>query len=347
MTDWTDHGDGVFTADLDGNLEPDAIALDLDVDGTADLFVSESGDGGFLGGVWDPETGEPLALDEISRDEALTVMPGVVEFLDPSEVDGGTEQAPLDVQPGGEEIDHPDVVVDGQLIGDPTGVADEWFQQARNGYCVPASITQIVARYTGIDHADESLFVEWTNELGLFVTDADGTPGVRFADAVQLFEKAGIPAQLEIGSPESLAEMLAEGRGVMLFVDSGEIWQGEATEDTAPDHAVVVTGIDVERGVVILSDPGHPEGNMEEVPIEVFEDAWADSNFAMIVCDQPAPDVLAADLSSAGASAAGSDQASVRPSALNDPAVELGIQDPSGWALLPVVLLRSALTVVR
>ena len=71
----------------------------------------------------------------------------------------------------------------------------------------------------------------------------------------------------------------------MLAVDSGEIWYGEDVEDDAADHAVVVTGVDEERGVVIVSDPGDPEGNAKEYPIEQFEDAWADSGYAAAVCD--------------------------------------------------------------
>ena len=52
---------------------------------------------------------------------------------------------------------------------------------------------------------------------------------------------------------------------------------------------VVVAGIDTERGVVLLSDPGSPDGNLEEVPIDVFLDAWADSDNTMIVAEDPAP----------------------------------------------------------
>ena len=52
---------------------------------------------------------------------------------------------------------------------------------------------------------------------------------------------------------------------------------------------VVVAGIDTERGVVLLSDPGSPDGNLEEVPIDVFMDAWADSDNSMIVAEGPAP----------------------------------------------------------
>jgi hypothetical protein len=87
---------------------------------------------------------------------------------------------------------------------------------------------------------------------------------------------------------EALDQALGDGRGVIVTIDSGEVWYGETTEDHVLDHAVVVAGIDPDRGVVLLSDPGNPNGNLEEVPISVFTDAWADSRYEMIACDEPA-----------------------------------------------------------
>lgn len=55
---------------------------------------------------------------------------------------------------------------------------------------------------------------------------------------------------------------------------------------------IVVVG-EVNRGksslvnALVLSDPGHPEGDMMEVPLEVLDDAWADSGYTAVVCDQP------------------------------------------------------------
>ncbi len=42
---------------------------------------------------------------------------------------------------------------------------------------------------------------------------------------------------------------------------------------------------------MILSDPGAPNGNQLEVPIDQFEDAWADSGRKMLVADTPDPDL--------------------------------------------------------
>ena len=53
----------------------------------------------------------------------------------------------------------------------------------------------------------------------------------------------------------------------------------------AADHALVVSGINSETGVVTLSDPGTPSGNEEQVPLSVFMDAWSASNYQMLVTD--------------------------------------------------------------
>ncbi|GGN84988.1 hypothetical protein GCM10010112_64840 [Actinoplanes lobatus] len=186
-------------------------------------------------------------------------------------------------------------VVDGSLVGDPDGDAEHWFEQSANGYCVPASIAQIVSEYTGVHHADESAFVARANELHLFEVGADGVPGMGIEGAHALLEDAGVPAEIQIGiGVEALAGYLAEGRRVMLAVDGDEIWYAREDEAGA-DHAVVLTGIDVDRGVAILSDPGTGDGNRMEVPLDVLADAWADSGNAALVCDVPPVQVPGAE----------------------------------------------------
>ena len=182
-------------------------------------------------------------------------------------------------------------VADGQLVGDPAGDAEHWFEQSANGYCVPSSIAQIVAEYSGTHYADESAFVARANALHLFTYGPDGAPSMGIDGAQELLEDAGVPADIEIGiGVDTLVGYLAEGRRVMLAVDSDEIWYGREDE-AAVDHAVVLTGIDTARGVAILSDPGTPDGNMLEVPLDVLADAWADGGNTALVCDYPPGEV--------------------------------------------------------
>jgi hypothetical protein len=79
--------------------------------------------------------------------------------------------------------------------------------------------------------------------------------------------------------------------------------------------------------VAILSDPGSPDGNLEEVPLDVFVDAWADSQNTMIVCDEPP----AGDPGAEVVAAAGE-----RPAGQIERATTAVLRGP--WALLPVTL---------
>ncbi|MEV8143947.1 hypothetical protein [Specibacter sp. NPDC078709] len=261
----------VITTDLDGDGAFDTAWIDTDGDGVLDVSVTE--DGGQYRVDDLSGTEEPVWL---SREELTEAIPELVALLD----SGLDTEVSVDTT----------LVIDGQLVGDPAGDSQYWFEQAANGFCLPASIAQIVAEYTGQPVSDESEFVEIANELGVFSVGMDGVPGVTMDGGVAILNEAGVPARLDFGDLDTLSQDLTAGYNIIVAIDSGEIWSGEAAEDNAADHAVVVTGINYERGTVILSDPGTPGGNFEEVPIDLFMNAWSDSDNAMIVCDTPPSD---------------------------------------------------------
>ncbi|MDF2896852.1 MAG: hypothetical protein K0Q46_3638 [Rhodococcus erythropolis] len=181
---------------------------------------------------------------------------------------------------------------DDGTYGTPTAWTADWFYQEVDGYCGPSSVAQIVSEYTGLDISDPQQLVDRALALGLF-PNGDPSQGMTSKSMEILMEDQGVPCHLETSSISDLEEKLSDGYGVVAMVDSGEIWYpGEETvEDDTPDHALVVAGIDTERGVVILSDPGHPDGNQLEVPIDRFEDAWSDSGHEMLVADVPDADL--------------------------------------------------------
>ena len=80
-------------------------------------------------------------------------------------------------------------------------------------------------------------------------------------------------------------------------VDAETIWNslgiGSQPDSGTADHAVVVTGVDSDNGVVYLNDCGVPNGAAEAVPISVFEQAWATSQHAMVCTDGGAAAVTA------------------------------------------------------
>ena len=110
------------------------------------------------------------------------------------------------------------------------------------------------------------------------------------------------------GNVADLTRALAEGKMVMMAVDSGELWTEsksligrvwEKIEDYIPfingaDHALLVTGIDARdpnNVLVVVTDPGSGDLN-KTYPIEQFVDAAKDSLFFMTITDNPKPHVF-------------------------------------------------------
>jgi hypothetical protein len=347
--DWTPldtNGDGIVDAetwsfadgtwqaliDVDGNGQPDVLAIDTNGDDTADIQVWNNGDGTYTV-LYDADGDGTFELQNTFDQAELDArLPGASVLLESQY--GDVADAELPTQPDDGNQNTP-VVDDDEVAGDPVEASQYWFNQAENGFCVPASVAMIVSAYTGEELLSEEEFVELANDLGLFNVDMEGTPSMTMNDALTLLEAAGVPADLVVGDMDTLYDALEDGRGVMLFIDSDEVWYGDGEGEHAPDHAVVITGIDREAGVAYLSDPGNPDGNMEVVPLSVLDDAWEDSGYTMVVCDEPAP-TAGSDDQVTGETTGSTSNLQQATSAL------VGSQ----WALLPVVLPADAVTLV-
>ena len=270
-------GQSVTLLDVDHSGRWDVVILDLDNDGLPDLMIGPEGDG-FLVAV---DTNGDGAFDHaelLSREELAVEAPEILTYFE-------TAPLPIEVDPA-----VADTVTTTELEA-----SEYWFHQAAPGLCVPASVAQIVSAYTGIPFEDESTFVALANELGLFSVGMDGIGGMHPTHALYLMEAAGVPASLVVSSSlDMLDSYLDQGHGVMLFVDSGQVWHG--VPNGVLDHALVISEIDHDQGVVVLSDPGHPEGNGIVLPLAEFEQAWAAADNQMIIAEQPAPDHGAAEL---------------------------------------------------
>ncbi|WJJ14378.1 C39 family peptidase (plasmid) [Prescottella equi] len=177
--------------------------------------------------------------------------------------------------------------------GNAAAWTGDWFFQEVDGYCGPSSAAQVVSEYLGLDISDPQQLVNRALELGLFV-GGDPTNGMTITSLEVLLEDQGVPCHVESSSMDDLAAKLDDGYGVIAMVDSGELWtpSDEVAEDNKADHVLVVAGIDTDRGIVTLSDPGNPNGNGLEVPISQFEGAWADSGNTMLVADDTDPDLV-------------------------------------------------------
>lgn len=337
LADLDDDGIGdVLLVDLDGDGLPE---LQLVQHGDADsysLSIDESGDGQFDEAETYQMTHADLA--EVSPDLVLMMEQALGWSNTTAEPDPAAD--PEAVDPGvAEEQAAPEAeLVDNDgMVGDPDKWSEHWFNQAENGNCVPASVAQVVSEYSGIEFADEEAFVQLALESGFFFDD-DNTNGITAENSVKLLNLTGVPATLEYGDMDALAEALSEDRAVMVGVDADEYWYPgeELVDDNIPNHCVVVSGIDTENGIVYLSDPGTPDGDQLPVPMEVFEDAWADSGNAMIVCDEPAP---AADVDEAAVV----DEQALASASGSSAAIDYAVDRP--WLMLPIVI-SAAMAVV-
>lgn len=180
----------------------------------------------------------------------------------------------------------------GVMHGAPDSSAEEWFEQEKNGYCMPASLTQVLSEATDTPLPDESLVLDRLAQLG---APDPAINGMRIEMGEPLLESFGIPCHVEYDATlADLQSYLDEGRSIVLGVNADYIWEGANNPVENPmneaNHALVITAIDQERGVVVLSDPGTETGDQETVPLSVFEEAWASGDNQLLVTDIPTQD---------------------------------------------------------
>lgn len=132
--------------------------------------------------------------------------------------------------------------------------------------------------------------------------------GTSIGDVGNLLELCGIPTHsIQSASISDLATELSMGHGVIVGVDSLELWDsgpladikqhlsstlGIDFGDSGPNHAVLVTGIDISNPadpMVILNDSGVPDGQGVAYPMEKFLQAWQDSGFHYTATDIALP----------------------------------------------------------
>ena len=131
----------------------------------------------------------------------------------------------------------------------------------------------------------------------------DPEVGTNLCDVGKLLEKHGVACDMYVNSNAfNLANELAQGKRVIVSVDSGELWADsplqqflEQTEDVmgvgGVDHAVVVSGLDMsdpDNPMVVLTDSGTGHAAMS-YPLDQFTDAWRDGNCTMWVTQDAPP----------------------------------------------------------
>lgn len=181
----------------------------------------------------------------------------------------------------------------GDLIyGDisPEGV---WEMQDTPFTCAVVS-QQMILREFGVDISESQLVYHatangWLTEGGTSVLDMGN-----------LLEAHGVPTHTNFaGDLDSLVYELSQGHKIIAAVDSGELWGtdfpfSDFIDPAGADHAIVISGVnltDPDNPMVVVNDPGHPDGAGREYPLAEFLDAWEDSGQTYVATDSAPPDL--------------------------------------------------------
>ena len=231
-------------------------------------------------------------------------MPAAPTTLDPSSFDPLADE-PVPWEPPAPSADAADLpnfdpATDTAVAGEPGADMALWHMQEAPDTCAVVSQEFILEALTGQEF-DEAALAEEAGQNGWY-EPGGGTPMYHMDS---LLEAHGVATETHFGGTvDQIAEELESGNKVMIAVDSSEVWEPgtdpllDDLTDPMPgqgaDHAVEVTGIvDTPDGrMVVLNDPGHPDGRGSMVPVEEFEAAWADSDSFMVVAGPAADDSI-------------------------------------------------------
>ena len=107
-------------------------------------------------------------------------------------------------------------------------------------------------------------------------------------DAIGVVRQFGTRGQVETGTLDDLATALDSGEEIVVGLDAADLYyEGGGPFDPGLEsaHAVVITGIDDEAGLVYINDPWFSDGGGVAIPVEDFLDGWEDSDNVMIVTE--------------------------------------------------------------
>jgi hypothetical protein len=193
---------------------------------------------------------------------------------------------------GDRQIDVPyqlDVLPDGRealVIGDVQGLAEFNHQQGDNPYgyrgtCGLCSCQDVLCQFgIVVSEADVVQHAVANGECNVADDPAD-SGATSVVMQVEILSDYGLPAHVELGgSLEGLALDLEQGRGVILEVNAGVLWDDAAYyESGGPNHAITVTGValDPETSEVLgffINDSGTDE-SAQFIDASVMAQAWS------------------------------------------------------------------------
>jgi peptidase C39-like protein len=184
------------------------------------------------------------------------------------------------------------------MYGDPVAAAKYWQQQSFEDNCGLVSVADVVGEITGHTPTEQQMIAlaestpSQTNPGPIYAprddpSHSNGNGGIEMGDEVVLLDHYGIRSEMiyavhpgRTGLP-ALERYLAGDRKVIAWVNSALIWN-TSDQRTQPDHFLVVTGIDTDKEVVHLNDPGadYPD---ERVSVTTFMTAWSTGEESIVV----------------------------------------------------------------
>ena len=250
---------------------------------------------------WNESTDDNLPIDSVRNDQAeASVLSDGIDYSRAKGDAADNEEDAMDKESDAEQMQNaiksvfiPGMVVAPEVIGysNIPGYGIPNILQSYSDTCAIRS-QELILRDFGLQVTQNQL--AWEAQHNGWYVPGMGTPD----DALgKLIEAHGIPVQrYEQANIFNLVSELAQGHRVILSVDSGELWSTndilrpvyelnqEVWEDNRPDHAVIVSGVDVsdaQNPVVIVTDPGTGEISARYA-LSDFLEAWEDSGFSMV-----------------------------------------------------------------
>ena len=184
------------------------------------------------------------------------------------------------------------------VYGDPDAAAKYWQEQSLEDNCGLMAVADVVGEITGNAPTERQMIKlaqhtpSGTNPGPIYAPRDDpshtnGNGGIEMADEVVLLDHYGIKSAMYYDKhPEqtglrALEQYLGNNRKIIAWVNSAIIWDTH-DERTKADHFLVVTGIDTNKEIVHLNDPGveYPD---EQVSITTFTRAWHTGEDSIVV----------------------------------------------------------------
>lgn len=188
--------------------------------------------------------------------------------------------------------------MDDTMIGDPVDQSSYWEMQTEPDNCAVAAELSIMHQFDVDLTQDQANYISAEN--GWYHPGGGTSPD----DIGNMMDLYNIPNHTCVeASVADLASELQQGHGVIVGVNSGDLWDQGPLENLsnflrdelgiAPsNHAVVVTGIDTSdplNPMVILNNSGVENGAGAKYPLDQFLDAWENSDCYYTATDNPMP----------------------------------------------------------